>query len=182
MKSFLLIAAIALAGISVAPMERAEAYSSNVGADPKNDDPGFGRTGYGDLETKVFVKSATSGKSGEVSARHVLAYSSEADGYTLTRQITRTLPGLRQLACVAMDAVTTGDTAYHRCITKGYVRVKYDGSVYNIGAGIPACVNESGVVTGCFAGAGEATLDTGILPLESKTDAGEYLKAIVNLQ
>lgn len=182
MKSFLLIAAIALAGISVAPIERAEAYSSNVGADPKNDDPGYGRTGYGDLETKVFVKSATAGKSGVITPRLVLAYSSEADGYTLTRQITRTLPGLRQLACVSMDDVTTGDTSYHRCITKGYVRVKYDGSAYNIGAGIPACVNASGVVTGCHADVGEATVNTGIIPLESKTDAGEYLKAIVNLR
>lgn len=179
MKKFLILAMglTLLAG----NVEKAHAYSSNTGADPIQDDPGQGFTGYGDLETKVYRKSATAGKSASLVARRVLAYSSEADGYTLTRMVTRTPAGLRQLACVSMDTVATGDTAYHRCITKGYVRLQYDGTTYPIEAGVNACVNAEGIVTGCALSA-EATVETGIVPLESKSGLGNYLKAIVNLR
>lgn len=166
--------------------ERAEAYSSNVGTDPKNDDPGFGNSGYGDLETKAIVKSATSGKSASIAPRRVLAYSSEADGYTVTRQVTQTIAGQRQLACVSTDDIATGDTAYHRCITKGFVRLEYNGVAQPIEAGVPACVNQEGIVRGCSRnGQGvpaEATMDSLIIPLESKTDAGSYLRAVVHLR
>lgn len=180
MKKFLILG-LALATLFTA--QNAWAYSSGVGVDPKNDDPGHGNTGYGDYETKTIVKSATAGKSASIAPRYVLAYSSEADGYTVTRMVTRTAAGLRQLACVSMDDIATGDTAYHRCITKGYVRVRYDGSTYGIEAGVPACVNQDGIVTGCnLSVPGEATVDTGIIPLESKTGVGNYLKAIINLR
>ena len=55
MKIFLILGLM----LSLSMEHRAEAYSSNVGAGPKNDDPGQGLTGYGDLETKAIVKSAT---------------------------------------------------------------------------------------------------------------------------
>lgn len=180
-KSLILALGLSLFAITIA--ERAEAYSSAVGVDPKNDDPGYGNTGYGDLETKAIVKSATSGQSASITARRVLALGSEDDGYTVTRQVTRTIPGQRLLTCVSIDTIATGDTAYHRCITKGFVRLKYNAATYPIFEGVPACVDIEGVVTGCSTSNGEATVDTGIIPLEAKSGgSGEYLRAIVNLK
>jgi len=182
MRNLILIAGLALLALPIIHVEQASAYSSNVGADPKNDDPGLGNTGYGDLETKAIVKSATAGKSGAITPRRVLAYSSEADGYTVTRNVTRTIAGLKQLACVSMDNIATGDTGYYRCITKGFVRLKFDADTFPIEAGIHACVNSDGVVTGCSLG-NEATINSGIIPLEAKVSGtGEYLKAMINLQ
>jgi hypothetical protein len=184
-KSLILALGLSLFAATAFHVEKAAAYSSNVGADPKNDDPGFGNTGYGDLETKVFVKSATRGKSASISPRRVLAYSSEADGYTLTRQVTQTGAGQGMLACVSMGDVASGDTGYHRCITKGFVRLKYNGATYAIAAGVKACVDQEGVVRGCKKDGTdnvESTANTGIIPLEAKTDAGEYLRAVVNFQ
>lgn len=182
MKKFLILGLVLTAALTME--HRAEAYSSAVGVDPKNDDPAaLGRTGYGDYETKAVVKSAASGVSDAVSPRLVLAYTSAADGYTVTKAVTRSLAGHNMLACVSTDEIPTGDTSYHRCITKGFVRLKYDASVNPVIAGIAACVNTEGEVTGCGTSNGEATFDTGIIPLESKSSGtGEYLKAMVNLK
>lgn len=183
MRNAILLAALIGLAAPFAFEDKAEAYSSAVGVDPKNDDEGFGRTGYGDYETKAVVKSAASGKSASVSARRVLAYSTEDDGYTVTRQVTRTIPGQRLLTCVSIDDIATGDTAYHRCITRGFVRLKYDAGTNPIFEGVPACVDTEGVVTGCGTSNGEATVNTGIIPLEAKSSGtGEYLRAIVDLQ
>ena len=135
-KNLILALGLSLFAVTAFHAERAFAYSSNAGADPKTDDPGQGRTGYGDLETKTIVKSATAGKSASITPRLVLAYSSEADGYTVTRMVTRSLVGHNQLACVSTDDIPTGDTAYHRCITKGFVKVKWDASTYPVVVGL----------------------------------------------
>lgn len=180
MKKFLILG---LALTALLTMEhRAEAYSSAVGVDPKNDDPGFGNTGYGDYETKAVVKSAASGASAAIVSNRVLAYTSAADGYTVTRQVTQTPAGLRLLACVSTDDIPTGDTAYHRCITKGFVRLKYNAVTSPIEVGVPACVDQEGIVRGCVTSDAEATVDTGIIPLEAKTDTGNFLKAMINLK
>lgn len=165
--------------------EKAQAYSSNVGADPKESDGGNPNTGYGDLETKVVVKSQTAGESASILARRVLAYGQTADdGYTVTRMVTRSNVGFRRLACVSVDEIATGDTSYHRCITKGFVRLQWDATSFPIEDGIPACVNQEGIVTGCnYGSATEATANSGIIPLEAKTGGtGLYLKAMINLR
>ncbi len=182
MKMFLILGLLLSASLTT---ERAEAYSSAVGVDPKNEDQlnGNGNGGYGDYETKAIVKSAVASSSGLVSRGLMLAYTSVADGYTVTRQVTRTVPGQRLLACMATDDIATGDTAYHRCITKGFVRVKYDASAYPIVVGVPACVDANGIVTGCALSGGEATVNTGIIPLESiSAGTGNFLRAILNLK
>lgn len=184
MKSFILILGLALA-VPALNTPSAHAYSSNVGADPEGSDPGYGNSGYGDMETKAIKKSAASGVSASIAARRVLAYTSAADGYTVTRQVTQSGAGQGLLACVSTDDIATGDTSYHRCITKGFVRLKYDGSTHALTAGRHACVDSEGVVRGCKQNGTdtvEATANTGIIPLESKSDAGEYLRAIVNLK
>ncbi len=163
----------------------AHAYSSNVGTDPKESDGGTGNAGYGDLETKTIVKSAVAGESASIAARRVLAYAQTADdGYTVTRMVTRSAVGFRRLACVSLDDIASGDTSYHRCITKGFVRLKYDASTFPIEDGVAACVNQEGIVTGCnLSVAGEATANTRIVPLEAKTSGtGDYLRAMINLQ
>lgn len=185
MRNLILIAGLALFAISTVHVEQAEAYSSAVGVDPKDNDEmnGNGNGGYGDYETKAIVKSATAGKSEALERGLIVAYSSEADGYTVTRAVTRTVPGLRQLTCMTMNSVATGDTGYHRCITKGFVRVKYDATSYPIVVGVHACVNARGVVTGCDNANGEATVNTGIIPLESRSaGSGNYLRAVLHLK
>lgn len=165
--------------------QKAEAYSSGTGVDPKNDDPGYGRTGLGDYETKVYVKSATAGASDAITAGNVLLYDETADdGYTLTRVGTSNSYGHQsKTACVALDDVATGDTAYHRCITKGFVRVQYDATTFPIEDGRQACVNTEGEVRGCDLSKPEATANTGIIPLEAKSSgAGLYLRAMVNMK
>lgn len=185
MKKYLILALGLTLLASTIEAERAEAYSSAVGVDPKNEeDPmnGHGNSGYGDYETKAIVKSATAGKSEALVRGLIVAYSSEADGYTVTRAVTRTVPGQRQLTCMTTDAVATGDTGYHACITRGFVRVKFDATSYPITVGVPACVDVSGVVTGCNTVA-EATINTGIIPLESKASGtGDYLRAVLDLR
>lgn len=183
MKNFLILA-LGLALIAPVITEKAEAYSSAVGVDPKNDDNGYGNGGYGDIETKAIVKSATASYSASITPRRVLAFGTEDDGYTVTRQVTQTAAGQRLLSCVSFDDIATGDTSYHRCITKGFVRLDYNAGTYVIEEGIPACVDSEGRVRGCNrAGGAEATVNTGIIPLESKSSGtGYYLRAIIDLK
>lgn len=185
MKNLILIAGLTLFAISTINVEKAQAYSSAVGVDPKDEDQlnGNGNGGYGDYETKAVVKSAVAGQSEELVRGLIVAYGSEADGYTVTRAVTRTVPGMRRLACMTMGTVATGNTGYSRCITKGFVRVKYDATSYPIVAGVHACVNARGIVTGCDNANGEATTNTGIIPLESFSGgSGNYLRAMLNLK
>ena len=183
MKKFLILAM----GLTLlaANVEKAHAYSSAVGVDPKNDShPLNGTTdgGYGDYETKAIVKSTVAGKSGLVSKGLILQYTAIADGYTVTRNITRSLPQMRLLACMAMDDIATGDNAYHRCMTRGFAKVRYNAT-YPITLGIPVCVNTDGLVDGCANGDPEATINTGIIPLESKpVGSGDYLKVMLDLR
>lgn len=185
MRNLILIAGLTLFAISTLHVEKAEAYSSAVGVDPKDNEDlnGNGNGGYGDYETKAFVKSATSGESGAVSRGQMLSFGSEDDGYTLTRSKTRTIPNQRLVSCMAIDSVATGDKGYHRCITRGFVRVKYDASSFPIVEGVQACVDASGIVTGCNNANGEATVNTGIIPLESRASGtGNYLRAVLHLK
>jgi hypothetical protein len=184
-KNLILALGLSLFAVTAFHTERAEAYSSAVGVDPKNNDElnGNGNGGYGDYETKQVVKTAASTLSGAVSRGHMLVYTDAADGYTVTRSPARTIPNQRLVACMAMDAIATGDTAYHRCLTKGFARAKYDASTYAIVAGVHACVDANGIVTGCNNGSGEATVNTGIIPLESvSAGTGNYLRVMLNLK
>ena len=199
MKSFSLL--LVLGAFLSAPL--AHAYQGNV-PDSKN--------GQGDVETKLFVKSAAAGFSDAVVAGNVLAYgiqTGENDGYTMTHIVGTTLAGQKEVACVALDSVATGDTSYHLCQTKGFVG--YQSPVFstefaswsevttNIVAGIPACVTALGQITGCTQTAGiggfvngQATFNLGIIPLSVtslQSDAtngpnqgGAGLAVILNLQ
>lgn len=185
MRNFIFIAGLTLFAISTLHVEKAEAYSSAVGVDPKDNDElnGNGNGGYGDYETKTYVKSQTATLSGAVSRGHILSYGTEDDGYTLTRSLTRSIPNMRLASCMAIDSVATGDTNYHRCITRGFVRVKFDATSFPIVEGVPACVDASGNVTGCNNANGEATTNSGIIPLESRSGGtGNFLRAILNLK
>lgn len=184
MKGLILAAALAFA-IPAMLADKAEAYSSAVGVDPKNNDAlnGNGDGGYGDYETKAVVKSIASTFSGAVSKGLMLTYGSEADGYTVTRSAARTIPNQRLIACMALDSIATGDTSYHRCLTKGFARVRYNAASYPIVAGVHACVDANGIVTGCDNANGEATTNTGIIPLESRSSgSGNYLRVMLNLK
>lgn len=170
-----------LAGLAILAMTpKVHAYSSADGVDPRNSTGNLA----GDVETKQIVKTADAGESEALIAGLVVAYdASIADGYTVTRAVTQTIPGQRLLACVTVDSVATGDTNYHRCITKGFARVRYSGGVpFPITAGIPACVDAGGTVRGCNITNAEATLNTGIIPLQSKTDSGTDLGVLINLR
>lgn len=190
MKKHLILAlGLALLG-TLTPEQKAHAYSSATGVDPDYSNVGNGEAPSllsHDVETKAVKKSATAGKSKALVSGLVVQYSTEADGYTVTRAVTSGL-GQNQLACVTTDEVATGDTGYHRCITKGFSRVRYNvvDATRAIVAGRAACVNADGIVQGCaFSGpdAVEATANTGIIPLESKSSgSGTDLKVILNLR
>lgn len=186
MKSKFLILAAGLFALSALHTPEARAYSSAVGVDPDKAGIGNGEAGpfAHDVETKAIKKSATAGKSEALISGLVLAYSSEADGYTVTRAVTQSHAGQQQLACAVFDEVNTGDSGYHRCITKGFARVRYNAAApFPIEAGRFACVNASGVVRGCSLSEPEATADTGIIPLESKASGtGTDLKVMLNLR
>lgn len=165
----------------------AKAYGSQAGADPD-------RTGIGDgsdepftneVEVKAIKKSALAGASEALISGLVVMYDQTAlDGYTVTRAVTATRAGISSYACTIQEVVATGDTNYHRCITKGYARVRFDGTGdAPIVAGFPVCVNASGVVRGCKLGSAlEATANTGIIPLRSNTNTGTDLPVLLNLR
>ena len=185
MKKSLWILGLALL-VPLVNMEQAKAYSSAVGVDPFQSDNGTGNAGLGDYETKQIVKSSTASASEALVARLIVAYDTTAvDGYTVTRAVTQTVPGQQLLACITTDAVATSDTTYHRCITKGFARVKYDAAT-PIEIGRPVCANAGGIARGCILGgpnAAEATANTGIISLESKASGtGDYLRVLVNLK
>jgi hypothetical protein len=169
MKMYLLIIGLA---ILAAPTNKAHAYSSAAGPDPKNATDNLGQ----EIETKLIVKSGTAGSSDAISAGDVLGYDQTAqDGYTVTKSISQNQQGLKTLACVALESIATGDTQYHRCAVRGFVKVPYDGSTTAaLEAGRPACVTSKGLVRGCVLGGSnniEATANTGIIPLKSASDA-----------
>lgn len=167
---------------------QAHAYSSPEGADP--DHSGFGNgmatNLAGDVLVKSVKKSTTAGSSEALIAGLVVAYDATAlDGYTVTRAVAQqTNLALNTYACVTVDSVATGDTGYHGCIVKGFARVRYASTgTTTLVAGRQACVNASGVVRGCdYGNALEATANTGIVPLESKTGTGTDLKVLINLR
>lgn len=168
--------------------ERAEAYNANAGADPDRKGILDGKSGVwsNDIESKAIEKSTTAGSSEALIPGLMVMYDQTAnDGYTVTRAVTQNQRGLNTLACVTTDTVATNDTSYHRCINQGFAMVRYDGSQTGrpIEAGRYACVNASGIVTGCYlANAVEATANTGIVPLKSATDSGTQLPVLLNLR
>lgn len=170
MKKYLvLIGALALFSAN------AFAYSSAVGPDP---DAG----GEGEMETRVFRKTTVDGESSSLSRGHILSYASAADGYTMTRIGDTAGAGQNRVACINVDTVATGDVAYHRCVSKGFVAfLKYDATL-PITAFHNLCVNVEGIATACPASYG-ATRNTGIMSLETKASGtGSDLKAIINLR
>lgn len=169
-KNFALL--LALAAVSFASVD-AHAYSSNVSSDPKN--------GTYDIETKQVVKHTVTGESAAVSKGHVLFYSSALDGYTVSRIGGTGATDHNRIACVAQDAIATGDYNYHDCVTRGFVDyLKYDATL-PITAFNYLCVNYEGVAVACAASYG-ATRNTGIMALESKASGTGSMKAIVQLK
>lgn len=163
----------------------AHAYNSPAGADPKN--------GNYDVEYKYVVKSAVAGESGAVAKGDILTYASAYDGYSVTKMGGGASSAQqRAVACVAAEAIASGDVGYHRCVSRGYVDyVKYDGTIPII-ALEPVCVNAQAAAEGCTLGAmasgaaglsGTATAAGGrIVPLQSKASGtGTSLKAIINI-
>lgn len=187
-RTFLTFAVLALSLGAMVHPERADAYSSNAGADPDRTGIGNGSSAVfsNDIETKAIKKSNAAGSSEALIAGLIVGYDAVAvDGYTVTRAVPQTLVGLNTLACVTTDTVATNDLQYHRCITKGFAMVRYDGTGTNAGivAGRPACVNASGLLVGCKEGdALQSTINTGITPLKSATDSGSALPVLLDLQ
>jgi hypothetical protein len=171
----LAVAILAMPFAAELTSHQAFAYSSNTGPDP---DAG----GEGELETRVMRKTTVGGESSSVSRGHILSYASAADGYTMTRIGDTSGAGQNRVACIAKDDIATGDVAYHRCVTKGYVDfLKYDASL-PITAFHNLCVSVEGIATACPASYG-ATRNTGIMSLETKASGtGSTLKAIINLR
>ena len=177
----LILGAIALFALST----QAFAYSSAVGSDPKN--------GEGNVEYKYVVKSAIAGESAAVSKGQVLFYASAYDGYTVTNmgQSNTSADSQHAIACIAADAIATGDTGYRRCVTRGYVDyLYYDANAAAITQFRPVCGNNAGSVSGCGLAVtsaqnltGSATAALGkIVPLQTKASGvGNDLKAIINI-
>ncbi len=191
MKKYLILtigmAFLALPLTVLVPKE-AHAYNSPEGSDPDRTGIGNGAWdfGTGDIETKAVKKSGTAGASEALISGLVVAYDPTAlDGYTVTRAVAQqTNLALNTYACVITETVATGDTAYHRCITKGFARVRYVSSgTTALVAGRMACVNASGVVRGCdYGNTLEATANTGIIPLTAPSGTGTDLKVLINLR
>jgi hypothetical protein len=163
----------------------AHGYNSPVASDPKNEN--F------NVEYKYIVKSAVAGESGAIAKGDVLTYASAYDGYTVTKMgggasVAQQLA----LACVAAEDIATGDSGYHRCVTRGYINyVKYNATIPFSAFG-NVCVNSNGVVEGCTGAkvavgvdgvSGTATAALGrIIPLQTKSSGtGSDLKAIINI-
>lgn len=168
-------------------IEKANAYSSAVGVDPDHSGYGNGQADNlsGDVETKAIKKSAVASSSEALIAGLVVAYDQTGDdGYTVTRAVAQSVVGQKRLACVTVDVVASNDTSYHRCITRGFARVRYNAdNARPIEDGRNACVNASGVVRGCYLSDPEATVNTGIIPLEAKTQGtGTDLKVLIDLR
>ncbi len=176
----------------------AHAYQGNV-PDPKN--------GQGDVETKLFVKSQVAGFQDSIVPGNMLSYgvqTGENDGYTMTRIVGQTLAGQKEVSCISLDTVASGDTSYHLCQTKGFVG--YQSPVFGtefaswsnttagsqIVVGVNACVSALGQIRGCSSTTGEATLNLGIIPLSitnlqpdvngGLNQGGAGLAVILNLQ
>lgn len=161
------------------------AYNSPVGTDPKN--------GNFDVEYKYIVKSAVAGESSSIAKGDVLLYASALDGYTVVRVGgANTVAAQNKVACVAAEDIATGDTGYHRCVSRGYVDfLKYDATI-PFTAFNAVCVNAEGVVEGCVSGnlgpdgntlEGSATAALGrIITMQTKASGtGANLKAIINI-
>jgi hypothetical protein len=177
---FLLLAGLALVAGPILVPERAYGYASADGVDPRNSEGNLA----GDVETKQVVKSAVAGSSEALIAGIFVAYDQTADdGYTVTRAVTQSAAGHKRLACLMVVDVATNDTNYHRCITRGFAKVRYRAANFTIEDGRPACVDAAGYVRGCNLSIAEATANTGIIPLETKSAGdGTDLKVMINLQ
>lgn len=193
------IIALALLITSLCVSGNAFAYSSNVGADPVND--------AHDVEYRVYKKSTTAGFSDAIVRGDLLSYSTqsgEVDGYTMTKVGENTALDTNLVACVALDSVATGDLAYHRCQTKGFVDfLKWDATtaivagqklcpLSGIGySGTAGFEGRAGTCAACQIGVDadnncrldSATTNSAIISLEAKgADSGSNLKAILNLR
>lgn len=112
---------VALAGLTLLALTvTARAYVSNA-PDPTRGD--------GETEYRVVKKSETAGFSDAIEVGDVLLYDTEnvSDGYTVTRVGANNAASTNRIACVAMQAIATGDTGLHRCQSKGYTTtLQYD--------------------------------------------------------
>lgn len=113
--------------------------------------------GYHDREFRTVVKSTTAGVSDAIGVGDVLSYdtTNNNDGYTVTRVGSNTGLGASKIACIAVQAIATGDTSQHRCISKGYVDFTNWSSTVAFSAGQKLCANTSGQAVTC----GGVTLD-----------------------
>lgn len=189
---FLLLAGLALwVGSLTFHEPTAQAYSSQAGADPDRTGIGNGADApfSNEVEVKGVKKSATAGASEALTSGLVVMYDTTAnDGYTVTRAVTQSVEGHNMLACVIEDTVATGDTNYHRCITKGFARLQFDGTSQPIVAGRQVCVDAAGKARGCGFNGGApqegkyATVNTGIISLRTTSLTGTDLPVIINLR
>lgn len=168
--------------------ERASAYSSAVGPDPKN--------GEGNVEYKFIVKSIVAGESGAIAKGDVLTYASAYDGYTVTNMQSAN-DGVSQnaLACIASEPVASGDVGYHKCATRGYIDyLSYQGGAGGFtifdslcvtgSADVAPCSQPPGALAGNTSYSGTATAAVGrIKTLQTKAagTSGTNLKVILNI-
>lgn len=160
-------------------------------ADPAKSSP--------DVMYRHYVKSETAGVSDAVSKGDILSLdvANNNDGGTLTRVGANTTVGAAKVACIAANAVATGNVQNNRCVTRGYVDyLSYDASAVAIAIGSKLCSNAVGAAVVCAACTptedgngdndckfGNATESSGITSLEAKSSGtGSDLKVIVNIR
>lgn len=106
-----------------------------------------------DQEYRTVVKSTTAGVSDAIVVGDILSYdiTNNNDGYTVTRVGSNTVNGVNAVACIATQAIATGNIQEFRCISKGYVpAISYVGDGTNaIVANQKVCANSSGQATTC---------------------------------
>lgn len=151
--------------------------------------------GDADKEYRAVVKSETSGYSDAVSVGHILTLDTDntVDGATVTRVGENSVIGAARIACVATNAIATGETGSVQCQSRGYFdSLRYDASTA-IAVGSKLCANAEGIAVVCAAcdsvGStndcqyGTATQNSGIVSLEAKSSGtGSDLKVMVDLR
>lgn len=149
-------------------------YSSQVGLDPSTSS---------EIEYKSVFKSNTAGWSDAVTSGDLLTYTTDLDGYTVTR-VGSALGVYAQkqggaIACVADRAIASGSATAVPCVTKGgKVTVNYSVTAPAwINAGENLCANNAGQAINC----GVAASNSGVVSLETVNAAGTgTIKAVVN--
>lgn len=107
-----------------------------------------------DAEYRTVVKSTTAGFSDAILIGDILSYDTNnvQDGYTVTRVGENSVVGAARNACIAVQAIATGDIGEHRCLSKGiapYASFSAVSKSFVIGQKL--CANTSGQAVVCAA-------------------------------